>query len=221
MNKLVKDWCDYCEGKADFDKSHFSSIFTYDLNETELSEIFKYFSCSNDLIERLAAVISAGSFEGSPYLQATTRCSDSDLLELVKQDLKDKHIICFEQGDEELSDILATIKIEFVHDKQMISKLSGQDNPSEWVFEIIGELIDEARGTDKKILALEEACYGLAANYYLAWYIMSPLLKLSIDFSNYFKVWSNGGVFVITENKVLVSNVGHDSNRLMCVDIET
>lgn len=207
MNRLVKDWCDYCEGRSDFDKSHFSSIFTYDLNEKELSEVFKYFSCGNDLIERLKTVITAGSFEGSPYLQATNRCSESDLLELVKQDLKDKYIICVEQDDEELSDILATIEVEFIYDKQIISKISGEDNPSEWIFEVIGDLVDEARGTDVKILALEEACYGLAANYYLAWFIMSPLLNLSIDFSNYFKIWRNGGIFVITESKVLVSNV--------------
>lgn len=207
MNKLVKDWCDYCEGKADFDKSHFTSMFTYDLNSQELSDIFKYFSCNNDLIERLKTVIMAGTFEESLYLQATSRCSESELLELVKLDLKDKHMISTSKGDEDLSNILASIDVDFVYDKQMISKLLGEDNPSEWIFEVIGDLVDEARGTDIKILALEEACYGLAANYYLAWFIMSPLLKLSIDFSNYFKIWSNGGIFVITENKVLVSNV--------------
>jgi hypothetical protein len=206
LNKLVKDWGDYCEGKADFDKSHFSSMFTYDLNDQELNDIFKYFSCRNDLIECLKTVITAGSFEGSPYLQAINRCSESELLEFVILDLKDKQLICVEQ-DAEVSDILSRIGVEFVHDRKMISQLSGEDNPSEWIFEIIGDLVDEARGTDRKILALEEACYGLAANYYLAWFIMSPLLKLSIDFSNYFKVWSNGGIFVITEDKVLVSNV--------------
>ena len=128
-------------------------------------------------------------------------------MELVQLELKEWNLLCVEQEDDELAEIFMRIGIEFVDDNQVIKELSGKDNPSEWFFEMVGDLVDEARGSDPKILALEEACYGLAANYYLAWFIMSPLLKLNIDFSNYFKIWNHGGLFVITENKVLVSKV--------------
>lgn len=207
MNTLVKDWCDYCEGKVLFDKSHFSSLFTHSLNNQELNEVFKFFANSNDLIERLISVKGLGTLDGSPYLHPLNRGDSLDIVEFVKLDLEDRRLLCVEQGDDELAGILARVGVEFVEDNQIVKQLSGKDNPSEWFFEMIGDLVDQARGVDPKMLALEEACYGLAANYYLAWFIMNPLLKLSIDFSNYFKVWSNGGIFVITESKVLVAKI--------------
>ena len=64
MNNLVKDWCDYCEVNANFDQSHFSTLFIQDLNDQELNEVFKFFSSSKDLIERLKTVIGLREFRG-------------------------------------------------------------------------------------------------------------------------------------------------------------
>ena len=64
MNNLVKDWCDYREVNANFDQSHFSTLFIQDLNDQELNEVFKFFSSSKDLIERLKTVIGLREFRG-------------------------------------------------------------------------------------------------------------------------------------------------------------
>lgn len=54
--------------------------------------------------------------------------------------------------------------------------------------------------------ALFEAFYGLAADYYLAWYVGRPLFEFDIDLESYFRFWRAGGRCALTESGFLVAN---------------
>ncbi|MGI9282804.1 MAG: hypothetical protein ACR2PX_24675 [Endozoicomonas sp.] len=206
MKTLVHDWVDFCTDTKSFDKSYFSGLFLLDLSDDELRAIFQYFNSAESLITRLKNVKASGNQTGRPFLQPDKTIPKEQLIEFVRLDLQEKASLCQELDDEELAQLIRQARVEFTEDSKAVIDNSGQDNPSEWVFELIGDYIDEARGTDLKIQALEEACYGLATNYYLAWYIMAPLFQTSIDFENYFNVWRHKGIFVIQEGRVLVSS---------------
>jgi hypothetical protein len=57
MRQIIKDWCNFCEGKNDFDKSHFYTLFWDDSeNEkltTDLQIISSYFLEKDKLFEIL------------------------------------------------------------------------------------------------------------------------------------------------------------------------
>lgn len=207
MSSLLKDWIDFCDKKVIFDKSHFANLLTENLSEKELHEALRFFPLSDLIVDRIIRVKDSGCFDGSPYLRPKLIGTPEHLLELITLDLKDKYLLCQELGDDELCQFTHDVVIEFTEDKQIVEHSLLKDTPSDWIFELIGDYIDEVRGVDPKLQALEEACYGLANNYYLAWYIMSPLFNISIDFENYFNVWRHGCKFVITEDKVLLSTI--------------
>jgi hypothetical protein len=207
VNALIKDWTKFCTGKENFDKSHFATLFSQDLDDEKLKEIFSFFPSMQSMVERLKKLKSAGSLERGPYFLPKTVAMPKDLIELVKLDVKNQLLLCGELGNEELCEKIMHAKVEFVDDKHAIEKFRNQNSLSEQVFELIGDYIGEVSVTDTRIDALEEALYGLAANYYLAWYIMAPVLKLSIDFESYFNVWRNGGIYVIVEGHILISSI--------------
>jgi len=204
---------DFCKGNEDFDKSHFAGIFSQDLNKKELLELFQFFPSKDVLVERMMSVKSAGDFNRGPYLLPNKISSSQHLVNLVQLNMQHKCLLSKECGDEELCEIISKSRIVYLnnHDKRKFSQIIKEDNPSEWFFELIGDLVGETRGADHKLLALEEACYSLAANYYLAWYIMSPALDMSIYFERYFEsyfdIWRNGGKLVMTSKEVYVTSI--------------
>lgn len=49
-----------------------------------------------------------------------------------------------------------------------------------------------------------EALYGIAADYYLCWYVMMPMIPLSLNFDPYFSIWSQGARPVLTEDALVL-----------------
>jgi len=81
------------------------------------------------------------------------------------------------------------------------------DIPQYWLFDGIGDSVRGSRISESdQVYALFEALYGLAADYYLAWYIGSSLFELDVDFDPYFEFWRMGGRCALTESEFLVSN---------------
>lgn len=74
------------------------------------------------------------------------------------------------------------------------------------------EGVEPGSETDYRSLSgIEEALYGLAADYHLAFYIMLPLLDMDIDYSLYFEFWKGGGVYALTETEIVYSSIwDHD-----------
>ncbi len=61
---------------------------------------------------------------------------------------------------------------------------------------------------DFRVMAgINEALYGLVADYYLAWFVLTPIFDSQIDYGKYFEFWKGGGKYALTESQLLVSSI--------------
>ncbi|UVL17842.1 hypothetical protein LOY44_17770 [Pseudomonas sp. B21-044] len=108
-------------------------------------------------------------------------------------------------GDSEILEICHNSQVRFVTTQELECSLQ-QDIPHYWLFEEIGDAIRESRASDtEQVFALFEALYGLAADYYLAWYIGQPLFEFKINLEAYFRFWRAGGRCALAAKDFLVS----------------
>ena len=205
MNCLLSDWCAFCEGRAVFDKSHFLGLLKSHGSDEEVRRIFAYFPFSEELVSRAKAVISSGDMKGSLYLLPKNIGAERELIKLGEEWLRAQEKICKLLGDFEILKICRDVPVIFV-EKQDLERSLQQDIPHYWLFDAIGDAIRGSRYSgSEQVYALFEALYGLAADYYLAWYIGRPLFSLDIDLEPYFKFWRIGGRCALTEKAFLVS----------------
>ncbi|GAB3263608.1 hypothetical protein [Chitinimonas naiadis] len=205
MQSLLLDWCAVCEGRAAFDKSHFLGLLKAHHSKEDLQRIFAYFPHSVELISRAENVVSAGTLEDSLYLLPKGGTDKTVLVQKGAEWLKEQEKVCILLGNTEIEEICHGGQVCFVS-KSDLQRALQQDVPHYWLFDEIGDAIRASKLlTDEKTHALFEALYGLAADYYLAWYIGQPLFAFEIDLEPYFRLWQAGGKCVLTEQALLVS----------------
>lgn len=207
---LLLDWCDFCEGKKNFDTFHFSYLFNQPLTECELKKIFSYFPKKEELLELVLSVrassISAGEDGGFFIPKKESKGTPEELIELAVKDLKEQQKICSLLGDEELYNIIDNAQPEFIYDKNYFRKVKSGDCPYIWLYEMVGDYIrDSLIEHDDKIYALREALYGFGGDYYLSWYLGSPLVDANINLSYYFDLWKKGGDYTLTKDNLIVT----------------
>ncbi|MFC7422142.1 hypothetical protein ACFQNF_19985 [Iodobacter arcticus] len=206
MSSLLVDWCNFCEEKAYFDKAHFLSLFKDVSAVHNLDEIFNYFPNSDALVERAKNVLDAGSLDQRAYLFPMGKCSNADLLVFATRWLKEQSRFCQCMGDTELAWISSKASAVYVSNS-VVNDAVQLDIPNNWIFDFIGDHVRNSKALDvNESYALFEALYGIAADYYLAWYIAAPLIDLDINLDLYFKLWKVGGVSVLLQDKLLVSS---------------
>ena len=205
VDNLLSDWCAFCEGKAVFDKSHFLGLLKVHGSNEELRHIFGYFPFAEELAGRAASVISSGKIEGSLYLLPKCGAAKEELIQLGGDWLKEQEKICGVLGDSEIIKICHGAQVKFVA-RQDLDRALQEDIPHYWFFDEVGDAIRASRVSDSdQIYALFEALYGLAADYYIAWYVGRPLFEFEIDLEPYFRFWRAGGKCALTEKAFLVS----------------
>ncbi|WP_434572530.1 hypothetical protein [Pseudomonas sp. Z3-8] len=206
VTSLLSDWCAFCEGRAVFDKSHFLGLFKAHDSSEEIRRIFRYFPFSEELADRVERVLASGDMERSLYLLPRFKVGKDELIHLGREWLKEQERVCGVLGDTEILKICKTARVLFVNSHDMDSRLQ-QDIPHYWLFDEIGDAIRGSKVSDAEhIYALFEAFYGLAADYYLAWYVGRPLFRFDINLDYYFRFWRAGGRCALTENGLLVAN---------------
>ncbi|WP_460160015.1 hypothetical protein [Pseudomonas sp. S3_F07] len=206
MNSLLSEWCAFCEGETLFDKSHFLGLLKVHGSAEELKRIFSYFPFAEELIVRTGRVLTAGEMENSLYLLPKCRAEKNQLIQLGREWLKEQERVCGVLGDSEIFEICHNAQVLLV-DAQCMQGAFQKDIPHYWLFDEIGDAIRGSRVSEsEQVYALFEALYGLATDYYLAWYIGQPLFKFDIDLASYFKFWRAGGRCALTESGFLVAN---------------
>lgn len=194
MRQILRDWCDYCENKTDFDKSHFYTLFWDDsekekLIPNDLEIIFSYFDQRDELIKIMR-----------DYL--FTKESNDKLMEnkeihlLIKEDIGEK--------------IKLSKRLNFITSYEVslcnIEEVEKSRNEEEFLRfydEISDIVLDNWKIENKKTNALYEALYGLTNDYEMVWYLFSPLLKLDVIFSNYYELKKNNVVYSIYGKKII------------------
>lgn len=96
------DWCAFCEGNVSFDKSHFLGLLKAHNSYADLRRIFGYFEFSEELVERAAGVVAAGSLDKSLYLVPKHNVARSEIVQLGEEWLGAQAKICDVLGDSEL-----------------------------------------------------------------------------------------------------------------------
>lgn len=204
MSELIDDWKRYCQGTLEADKSHFLGLFKSEMTDVELQSALEFFPAAGELKERLNRVLSAGALERHLYLQRPPVTDCQSLLTAARAWLQEQEHFCASIGQFELQTIAREAKIVFSSDGE-IERKRAEDNPNGWMFDhITDSVLMPLTGAPRIEYALREALYGIAADYYLAWYIAQPMLRVDIDFSKYFDFWKLGGDGVLTEDSFLI-----------------
>lgn len=204
MSELLDDWKHYCQGALDVDKSHFLGLFKTGMTDKELQSALQFFPAPEALKERLNGVLAAGSFGSGLYLKRPAVTDMDKLVTAAKAWLRELERFCASTGENDLRRIAREAKVVLSNDS-VIERWRGEDSPNGWIFDhITDSVLIPLAGTARAHYALREALYGIAADYYLAWYIAQPILKVDLDFSKYFEFWKYGGDGVLTEDTFLV-----------------
>jgi len=205
VTTLLEDWCAYCRGDIFFDKSHFLGLLKSHNTDAELAVIFSYLPHSGALLEMSRKVLSNGDL--SAYLLPKVVADKQSLLKIGRRWLSEMERLSTILGDGEIAAICRNASIELVDDDGLRDALS-KDNPNVWFFDLVSDSVLENLVSDSEIIyAILEAFYGLSADYYIAWYMASPLIDLDIDLSVYFELWSNGGRCVLVEDAMYINQV--------------
>ena len=196
MRQIIKDWCNFCEGRNDFDESHFYTLFWDDsedekLTMVDLQIIFSYFLEKDKLFE----ILNNYLFDTGEKIDA----SKEDLIFLAREDVREKAKL-----SEELY-YLFTKSVIFDEDFQKVEASRDESEYLKFNDEVSDVLFESWKLEDGKAYALYEALYGLTKDYKMVWYLFSPLLDVDINFDNYFKMKINNGIYSITNNKIVVS----------------
>lgn len=201
MTELKDDWVRFCEGTEDFDKSHFLTLFHEDHDDQTLAELFKYFSCTDQLVLNVKRFRKAWHHRRSQEVQL----SDSDICEIAMKDLRAKSKAYHDFGEDDLADIVAHVTPLITYSRSEFGAASNADWPNCEKQVVLGDYFDEKwLSTDAKTDALLEAFYGTANSYDLQWYLGSPLLDTSINFEHYLTLWEAGFDTALTKDHLLI-----------------
>ena len=207
MDELIAHWNRYRDGLADVDDYTFLGLFTSGLNQDELRLVLEGFPFAEEIHRRLMSVLNAGSQGNYVYLQQTRSGSEQEIVEAAVAWLKERERFCRLRGQEEFASIASGAKVRIVSEEEFDAAWMG-DQPESWISELIGDEVIDAESGVPAVHGLSEGLYGIAADYYLASYVIQPLIDLPIDFSLYFELWRLGGKSVLTRDELLVRAVG-------------
>ena len=200
MENILTDWCDFCEEKKDFDKSHFLTLFHADIDKNYLNTVLQYFPNKDDIIQRVLAVREAKSYRAECF-----KVDENFALELASKDINEKRKACAYLSEHELTALIDTVQLRFTSDPSSFEKARHDDWNREYKAQV-GYYFDESwmEETDK-YYAIFEAFYGMTNSYELQWYLGKPLMRTFVDPDNYFELWKVGGDYAFTETEILVA----------------
>ncbi len=221
MNEIIADWTDYCEGKTTHDYSDFIGLLSGKWTDDELGEILRLVPLRDAVIANLKRVYESSEDEPRVYLRAKRENAaapdelksiivsfiDSQRRYLLKHDIDKDIRVWLERSD---------IEVSFVSTDQLRS-VDPNDDIAPYIREEESELrkyrsevglnITTADSIEYRVMSgIREALYGLACDYYLAWFVLSPLIDCDIDYGQYFEFWRKGGEYALTESQILVAS---------------
>ncbi len=199
---LVDDWVEFCEGKRDFDKSHFLTLFHGSLTDEDLRAIYQFFPQADLLGERMERFQAAKKARTE---KSIVPVSNSQILNLAASDMRAKSSILAELGEEELARLASENKPSLTTDRNAFDNVARSDWPNGEKHVVIGDYVDEQMLLpNKQGFALFEALYGAANSYDLQYFLAAPLIKSDVDFGSYFQLWSAGTDVALAEDNILV-----------------
>ncbi|MGE3805825.1 MAG: hypothetical protein AB7K24_14210, partial [Gemmataceae bacterium] len=196
---LLADWCAFCEGSAQFDVHHFSTI---------LKGVF--LGGLTPEVERFLRFFSQ-TFPAILYTSLARICGDAqedrEVLPWIRSDLHQKVRLLdpeFRAERANIEQLLDNDRFTLTDDFSSLSDIAITSPNFNAIYVTEGDYVSSCCRGNSKMYALEETLYHIATNYALAHAIMSPLLECDIDLSNYFEVYLRGGAYVVAAESIVV-----------------
>lgn len=222
MNEAISKWKAFCEGGTNYDSSDFIGLLAGKWTDDDLNEILRLVPLKEAVIARLKEVYNSSQDGNYVYLRPKKEDAGTldDLATSIERfiDSQRRYLLQFDISSEtrkwlERSDI----KVTFVSTDELRSFDPNDDVMPfirEWELEYQKYRpeamldITTADSVEYRVMSgINEALYGLAADYHLAWFVMSPLFATEIDYRQYFEFWRKGGECFLTDSQILVASI--------------
>ncbi len=196
-NELLNDWCDFCEGRKEFDSFHFSTL----LMETLLEGYTPKF---DEFITEITKYFDSSIYKNIKYVFSNQEQSEGEVKDWVINDLREKRkIINLAPDSMKLKEIIDYPQFLFVKDRDELYKARETDNNT-ILYEEVGDFVIENIDNDKRLFALKEVLYSIASDNDLVNAILSGLIKSDVDLSNYLDIYKNGCDYAVDDEKILI-----------------
>ncbi|WP_330961315.1 hypothetical protein [Photobacterium sp. 53610] len=196
----LNKWCNFCEGNLILEPSYFLTMFHDVISDREIEEIFKYFPCASELIDRVRNVQAVMHNLGCLDNRDPVQC-----LELAARDLSERLKASLLLGDEALVDVAKSVPKRFISDYSMV-RAAQSDTWNIGLIENANDYVNSVMiSRELHYYAIFEAFYGMTTLFPIKWYLCAPLTGTTIDFSNFFKLWELHGDYALTGTELLIS----------------
>lgn len=203
---LLVDWIEFCEGRRDFDESHFYCLLMDDPPPTDpfLNSVLSFFPARLELLHRVkvvkhpALLVKAGDLDDPGH---------DRIISLACKFLAEMAKVCEAAGEAKLAAEAASAEVIYCDDTALVeAKLRSETEPQCELNDMVGDhLRSFATGWKAKEYALAEAFYGLTTSHELCWYLEAPMRSHRFDFEPYAHFWALGGTCALTTDGFLVS----------------
>ena len=196
-NELLNDWCDFCEGKKEFDEFHFSTL----LMETLLEG---YTSKFDAFITEITKYFDSSIYKNIKYVFSDEKQSQGSVKDWVINDLTQKRKL-IEHADDfsKMKEIIDSPQFLFVKDRDKLYGARETDNNT-ILYEEVSDYVINNIANDKRLFALKEVLYNIASDSDLVNALFSGLIKSDIDLSNYLDIYKNGCDYAVDDEKILI-----------------
>lgn len=196
-NDLLKDWCDFCEEKKEFDSFHFSTLLMETFLEGYTPEFDKF-------ITEITKYFDSSIYKNIKYAFSNEKESQGNVKDWVINDLREKRKIIEHIPDsKELKEIIDSPKFLFVNDRDELYEARETDNNT-ILYEGVGDFVIENIDNDKRLYALKEVLYNIASDSDLVNALLSGLIKADVDLVNYLDIYKNGCDYAVDDEKILI-----------------
>ncbi|ASP35465.1 hypothetical protein CHH27_21295 [Labrenzia sp. VG12] len=204
MPALLTNWKNFCEGTAEFDKSHFLALFHQDYDEEALAQLLRFFDRSDQLIKRISRFRAAWHRRR----KRETLLSEIEACALAMKDLVEKSVAFEAFGERDLMALTNRVTPIVTGSVADFEQAAQADWPNREKQVVLGDYFDEKWSVHGPIMdALLEAFYGAANSYDLQWYLGAPLMDTTVDFEHFLRLWEAGYDTALTEVHLLLIRV--------------
>lgn len=222
MNEAIAEWEGFCEGNTKHDRSDFIGLLSRKWTDDDLHEILRRVPLRDAVIANLRKVYQNSEEDRHVYLRPKrdNATKPDELMSLImnfinsqrrlllKYDIDEETRSWLEKSDIEIS-FVSSDKLRAVDPNDDVTPYIRQEEADNRKFRPEARLnISSADSMEYRVMSgLKEALYGLAADYYLAWFVLSPIFEAEADYGTYFEFWRKGGKYALTDSQILVASI--------------
>lgn len=227
MNNSIAEWEEFCEGNTEYDFSDFLGLLAREWTEVELKKIFRRVPFCDEVIDNLKRVYESSDVGRYVYLRPKRKNASSpdELITRILNFIESQrnYLLRFDIDDGvrkwlNRSDIQVSLvdneSLSLVETNADLIPFIRQEESEHREFRPEVRLnIASADCIEFRVMAgIKEALYGLAADYYLAWFVLSPIYDSQVDYAKYFEFWRGGGSYAITDSRILIASIWGQRN---------